>query len=325
MTKLLIVNDPHIADQPPLGRIDNYAQSILAKLVEVNEIAEREKVDKIIYTGDIFQSKRANRVTHWLVNQLMTVLDGLLVLGNHDLSSAGVDGVGRQPIWTLVEAGNLALLDDIVVIGDVALVGRHWSTERAGDPTYYALTSEERERLTCLRKQDKVKCVVLVCHAPMLPPGDQRIYDSFGVDKVDLAGIDAVVSGHIHERLGIHLVSYDADRSAYFANVGSISRLARTQANYARTPEVLLLDTDNEELLKAIRLKSVLPIGQIFEGRESDDGPEVSDEMAALVDRLAEGLQLEDRSLPELLAEFGEIEEPVMKLVLAYLEEGGLA
>jgi len=320
MTKLLICNDPHIADQPPLGRIDNYAQSILAKLAEVNEIAQREEVNFTVYTGDIFNQKRANRVTHGLVNQLIGVIHGLLVLGNHDLSSAGVEGVRRQPIWTLVEAGNLSLLDEITTIGDVALVGRHWDSERAGDPTYYALTEEEKEIAALM------KYTVLVCHAPMLPPGDQRIYDSFGVDKVDLTGIDVVVSGHIHERLGIHVVKWGKNESAYFANVGSISRLARTQANFIRCPEVLLLDTENpEEPVRAIKLMNVLPIGQIFEGKEGDDTPEINDEMKALVDRLAEGLQLEDRSLPELLAEFGDIAEPVMKLVLQYLEEGGLA
>jgi exonuclease SbcD len=325
MTKILIVNDPHIADQPPLGRIDNYTESILSKLEEVGEIAGKNGVSVVVLTGDIFHQKRANRVSHKLVSRLIYILKAypcrcLVVPGNHDLPPDGMAGIKRQPIWTLVEAGAIGVLIHPYIIGGLILIGRPWSTERSIDPKYYALT--EKERAVVLQSGSKAPPVILVAHGPIVPPKETRIYDSTSIDQIPLANIAMVAAGHLHDDMGIRELA----KGKLFANVGAISRTTRTSGNMLRSPSVLLVVAEGGVLrAERITLKNVLPVDQIFEERVEFEGSNLNEEMVALVESLAQGLQVEERNLQELLATIGaDIDEPVIQLVMRYLEEGGI-
>src|SRR4030042_1844664 len=102
MTNILIANDPHIADQPPLGRVDNYAESIFRKLEEIGEIAGKVGASCVAFSGDLFHHKRPNRISHRLVSRLINTFKAypcrrLVILGNHDLSAEGAAGIARQP------------------------------------------------------------------------------------------------------------------------------------------------------------------------------------------------------------------------------------
>lgn len=323
MTKILVVNDPHIADHPPVGRIDDYASHILAKLDEIREMAIPMGVHAVVFTGDLYHQKRPSRVSHRLVNRLLVHFLGyppgisrLTILGNHDLTSDGIAGVSHQPIWTLQEAQVLHIMLTPVVYDGICLVPRHWDEERAADPDYYALTPQERR----LAGQH----TVVVAHGPLLPPGaTPRVYESLSVKDIDLDGIDAIVSGHCHEDLGIHYA--DGSKKKHFANLGSISRVARTVSNMARKPSVLLIESDGADLrLTRHHLKSVLPAGEVFEGQPSGETEGLDDALAQFVQRFSAGLRIEHRDVRELLAEYGDLSRDELKLAIRYLEESGL-
>jgi len=337
--RILVYNDPHIADKPPLGRVDDYTTSIYEKLLEIREMAFQWRTNATLCTGDIFHQKRPNRVSHRLVGQLIYLFSSWpdehphwVVPGNHDLSSEGLDSLSKQPLGVLAKAGVITPLVGPVVFKNTVLIGRPWDAERSSDPEYYVLAEEEEEIINKFRVRP---AVILVAHGPILPPGAQRKYDSVNVTALPLDGIDVVLAGHIHEDLGVTVIrkTKKAPTHKLFANIGSISRISRTQSNLSRGLHVLLLEVDDEideassygAHVKLTRhgLSKVLPAGEVFEDRPLDEEG-VSDEIQQFVGTIAGGLQAEEMTLDEVLAELGDSKSSAAQLAKHYLEEAGL-
>jgi predicted phosphodiesterase len=182
------------------------------------------------------------------------------------------------------------------------------------DPSYYALTEEERELIA-----KNPAPVIGLAHGSVLGPGDSRQYPYVNVDQIPgLEKYDLLVSGHLHECLGVVPVG-----KTLFANPGSIVRTRRDIASYARTVEVLVVSIDAKGLtVEEVPLPGVAPALEVFGRREPDDAPDLpTDEISRFVDMLGKGLRADELTIPELLAELGDIESEVKAEVQRLLEE----
>lgn len=321
-SKILVFQDSHIADRPPLGRVEGYRDQIGVKLVEIGQIARQVQADVVIGVGDTFHVKRPNFVSHYLVGMLQDAFrdypcDVWLVPGNHDLGTAtDEEGLMRQPISNLV-GGNvyMAGATKVIKLPDTVILFRPYSAERDCDPAYYKLTDDE------LTVAEHMPYVIMMAHGSVLPPGADRPYPYVKLEDIDLTGIGILCCGHIHEDLGVTL--YD---TTWFCNVGAVGRFARTQANMEREVKVLLIEKEKglPPSFRAITLDSALPASEIFLERESTDGEVPSDDIVKFADSLAEGLSLETLPIDELLAQQAGVGEEVKAEVKKYLEMGGL-
>lgn len=315
MIRILIFNDVHLADKPPLGRKDDYAQSILTKLEEIRDLCKTHEVAAAICTGDLFHVKRPDRVSHQLVRQVGNLLQSFtlpvyIVPGNHDMGPDELVSLERQPLGVLASWGAVTLLAErSLFVGPLHLIPRPWNTERDADPTYYSPTTEE---LSTTNQH------ILVAHGSLLPPGEERPYPYVTIDQVP--GIEhyaVVFAGHIHEPLGIVPVK----GGPLYVNLGSVGRTARTQSNLLRRPEVALLEAEGQEVtVTRLTLTSPAPIDEVFEAKATatEDTP---DEIVRLANVLAQGLSVEQVSLDDLLSRTPiEMSEPVRRLVKGYLE-----
>lgn len=324
MSKLLFFNDPHTADRPPLGRKDDYQLSIMTKLVEIGELCQVHVVDAAICTGDICHQKRPNRVSHYLVGELGHTFSEYpcpvyVVPGNHDMGPGGLANLNRQPLGTLARLGAVELLTQAkpVVIGDVLVVAREWDAEREGDPNYYAFDPAGVN----WQKVVSTKHPILVVHGPVLAPGDSSIYTHITVDQIPgVEMFDAVFSGHVHERLGCHLVGREGP---LFVNFGSVGRVSRTQSNFLRRVSVALYDSDKEEVTELV-LENVQPGPEVFEAVTPTGEPSNTEEIARLADVLGQGIVAGEKTIDELLAGIENISNEVKQLVVQHLEEAGL-
>src|SRR3989304_607171 len=75
-TRILIGHCAHAAARPPLGRAEGYRDQVLAKLVEIGEIAQQTSADIMIFAGDLFDPKPPKSVSHFLVGQIQSILRG---------------------------------------------------------------------------------------------------------------------------------------------------------------------------------------------------------------------------------------------------------
>lgn len=332
--RLLFFGDLHIADRPPGGRVDDYMHTILNKLEAIAQLCEKYKVEYALGTGDILHVKQSNRVSDALRQQLITAFKRFpcpvyVVPGNHDLGPDGLESLSRQPLGTLEKAGAVHLLLEMELCieeGDKSsqcwVVPRPYNAAAEGvhdgqtDPSYYSLIEEERARM---EKAAPRRPVIGLAHGSIVGPGDSRPYPWVNVDKIPgIEEYDLLISGHLHECLGVVQVG-----KTLFANPGSIGRTRRDIASYARTVEVLVVNIDAAGLtVEEVPLPGVAPALEVFGKREAEDAPDLpADEISQFVDMLGEGLRADELSIPELLAELGDIEPEVKAEVQRLLEE----
>lgn len=313
---ILFVNDVHLADKPPLGRVEGYTDQIMIKLEECRGLVGPE--DVTVWTGDIFHCKRPTFVSHALVQRLIYLLRGwpgrkLAILGNHDLGPAGVESVSRQPIGVLFRAGVLELLDqdtEVAVDGARALLSpAHYKDEAT--PEYFAFTD---------KRPKGAKWVIKVAHGMIFPPSSAPPYgSSIDAGDIDTSGIDYFFNGHVHDDHGDYKVG-----DCTFVNYGSLSRVARTSGNQ-RDVHVALLRGDGT--VEKVRLESALPANEIFLAVEGEGAGAVEDDdLKAYARELVYALQRgSSASIEDLLVEMAEgVSEPVKARVQRYLVEAGL-
>jgi DNA repair exonuclease SbcCD nuclease subunit len=325
MSKLLFFGDLHAADKAPSGRVDDYARTVIDKLDSISLLCEKNNVDHCFSTGDIFHIKQPNRVSHALTQELISTFNQFpclvrVVAGNHDLGSDGLESLSRQPLGTLERAGAVSVLRSVMETDDFWLIPRPYNAVAEGvhdgetAPAYYSLTEEEKNLIAGVAPLP----VIGLAHASILGPGDKRPYPYVNVDQIPgIEEYDLLVSGHLHECLGVMQIG-----KTLFANPGSIMRTQRNLSNYARTVEVLIVTVDSGDVtVEEVPLPGVAPALEVFGKREPVDSPDLpDDEINQFITMLGEGLRADELTIPELLADMGDIPPDVKAEVQRLLE-----
>jgi len=88
MSRFLYYTDPHLSVRCPVYRIDDYSTSLIAKLEEVYDIAEKNNADFVLCGGDFFNSHSI--FSFGLINNIIDVLnnsnlDTYSIIGQHDI------------------------------------------------------------------------------------------------------------------------------------------------------------------------------------------------------------------------------------------------
>jgi len=308
--------------------VKGYREQILAMIAEVGDLCQEltGNVD-VIFTGDTWHSKRPDRTSHYLVQQVQDVFRNhyhpifpLLLPGNHDMSSDGEGSLPRQPLGDLRSDAILLRGGEPISLRDLVVIPRPYNRQRDADPTYYALTEDEKYWLR--ETKTPATHILLVAHGSILPPGQSRPFPYITADQIDTTGIDVIACGHLHEDLGIHRLK----DGTLFLNLGSIARTSRTQDNLTRPVKVAVITFSDVISVEEVPLKSVLPASEVFyETVMGGTDPDTADEIVEFAESLARGLDVETITIDELLADmpdFPDVDrEEVGALVKHYLEE----
>ncbi len=317
--KFLVRNDLHNADRPPLGRTESYMDDLLAKQEESLIIANHTFCDFIVDTGDWFHKFRGVINYNRLLARLLELYRSFGSLpiyaagGNHDFSYSGAESAFSMPFGVMVRAGVIKWLDTARVIEtgvDKALfVPRNWEPYIDNLPGIFKLRPEE------LALRPPGAPAIMVAHASILPPGEDRPYQHHKADKLPTEALSALLCGHIHEDLGIHQLP----SGCWFANIGSVARVERNKHNLARRPEVLTVTLEGGEIeFERHPLMSARPADEVFYDKEVAEERGLSD----FAENLATGLDFEELSLAELVAKHTEGDPPeVVERLMRYLTE----
>ena len=329
-TRILDFGDPHVSDQPPIGRIPGYREQILAKLEEIGRIC-REKPEGIdtviaICKGDLFHQKRPSFVSHYLVGQLQQIfwqlgVDVYLLPGNHDMGPGGLEGLRRQPLSVLdggpvhVVAPGVTDSSQVLPLDDLVIFWRPYSIERDADPTYYQL--DEAELLIA----QNAPHTMLVAHGSIILPGDEKPYPTVKLDEIDLTGIEVLTTGHLHEDVGVTLLN-----DTWFINTGCVGRTQRTQANMDRESIDIISMVFTPGIppsIERIPLVSALPPEEVFIDKIIEGEDVVSDAIVEFAEDLAQSAA-EDGEIPleQILSDL-DAPEPVKTRIRTYLERSG--
>jgi len=104
--RIAFFTDAHNADLAPRMRKESYTQDLIDKQEII--LKKTKKYDLIICGGDVFHSKRSERISYRLSNKLLEIYREfpklLIVVGNHDLE--GSDVFGERPIGLFAKLPN---------------------------------------------------------------------------------------------------------------------------------------------------------------------------------------------------------------------------
>lgn len=311
--KLLQINDPHAAHTPPLGRTSDYEDQILDKLHECSTIADSENCDAILLSGDLFHKWRGI-VPYSLTNRLKNWLGGLpcpiiATPGNHDMTYGGINELDKMPFGSLDYLMDIVYRDHPTLVNPlghpILVIGREWEPYIDTQKIAFKLTDKERELA-------KDHYTIMLTHASILPPGQTRPYPYHDVSEMGIGSeVDMLLSGHIHENLGVHEV-FDG---FWFANVGSVGRVSRTKDNVeGHIPSVLLITFDDAMIptFRTVELESALPAEDVF----FEKAPKVDKELHEFSAALSEGFDMETMPFEELIVKYadGEPENVIVRL-----------
>jgi len=238
--KLLQLNDPHLSDKAPLRRTAIYLEEVFAKLYEVRDIANSLNVDALVIPGDLFHQKTATRVSYFLTMRVLKwiadVGKPILVLpGNHDLTDNNLSSLIKQPL------GMARFMSNVIFLGpyDTEWKGYHfWGVP--GVMTEFTVD----KFFTKTPWQD----TIVVAHGPIVV--DERLYPYEVIRAKDIAGrAFLVLYGHVHTSIEPVIISRPAPFSpTMFVNPGAISRGTIGVDDLKRTPQVAIIDIDEEQI-----------------------------------------------------------------------------
>ncbi len=223
---LLIIGDPHLEARIPGFRKDDYPRVILEKLRWSLDYARTESLLPIIL-GDLFHLPRSN--PNWLLVEIMNQFDTeiLGIYGNHDVHENCI--TDDDTIRVIQQAGRITLLDKNTCYRaeingrPIVIGGTPW-----GRRLPHGYFHDTESRITPL--------VIWLIHHDIIFPGYE---DQGRIRPKEMPGIDLIINGHIHRRLG----EIQKGRTCWLTP-GNISRRARSDATRNHRPAVLRVDID---------------------------------------------------------------------------------
>lgn len=110
--RFLHITDTHVTAKNPSSRLDVYYVSVLRKFSELGAIIQRDEVDAVIHTGDLFHT---SRVSLKVANQLVEIIRSwnvpvYVVPGNHDIDGYNIKTINQTMLGMLSSTGVVTLL-----------------------------------------------------------------------------------------------------------------------------------------------------------------------------------------------------------------------
>ncbi len=132
----LVVGDMHLDSRNPSGRIDNYPETTLLKLGQLEQIAMQTGSNAIICLGDVFHRRSVSlsylsSVASFFKRLQDKGISFYTVIGNHDIAYEQVESLDRYPLGVLMSSGVVHRLDELIVSStdssfSVGCVGAHY-------------------------------------------------------------------------------------------------------------------------------------------------------------------------------------------------------
>jgi len=282
--KLLFVTDTHLRGTAPEARVDDFAETVKAKLREVVSLAEEHGVSAVLHGGDLFDAPEPGLAQ---VGEYLEILRGLpcplyIVPGNHDVYGHNPATLPRTLLGLLVRLGFARPLSAEPVYLDgggvrVQLTGRgfHAEIDRRDPAADYAV-----EKRGC-------DAAVHVAHGMVLPDGaalPPGIPCTRAADVLAATGADLTLVGHWHFPFAVE------SGGKAVVNPGSLVRLTAHPADAERAPQAVLIEIGGAVKWRFVPLASARPGAEVL-SRARLDAARLREERRAAFLAALEGMR----------------------------------
>lgn len=312
MIKLVWRTDVHMSDKAPSSRTDDWTETVLDKLGQVRDIANREGASAILDGGDFFHVKSPTRNSHETVRRVMDhhapyAMPVFCTPGNHDAVYGDYALLGQQPLGVLYSSGTFKRLYDEYEVyfagGGVYPYNRKtglWLKgsipEEVPGPVVrvvgipYHGTTYDTERFSSIEKGEED---ILICVAHVL--ASQKGGTMFeGEDIVKYADLidtapDLYLFGHWHKDQGVEELG-----GKTFVNIGSLTRGALSQDEVQRRPACAVISCTAAGVKVEVERLKVKDAGEVFDVAKRARQVRQQNEMDSFVNKIRDSLSQEE-------------------------------
>lgn len=278
--RFLYITDTHIRGTSPANRLDTFPESLKAKLNEVVEYANQQKVDAVLHGGDVFDvpSPSPSVVGEFL--SIFTKLQAPMygIIGNHDVYAHNPQTLDRTMLGLANRLGIIRIIHpgERIYFEDggqrIQLTGQHFHVEldRRNPVLDYCVTKENAD------------VAIHLVHGMLM---DRRFIEGVAhtvIDQIVGTEADLTLCGHNH--LGFPDTEKDGK---HFLNPGGLVRLSNHPREMMRKPQMVLIHVQAGQLsYRKIPLRSALPGEQILDRSKGEEAIYREQKLNAVVDEI---------------------------------------
>ncbi len=265
MSRYMLVGDIHLSDVSPSMCVDSYTDDLFTILEHTIQLEIDLQVDGVIWSGDVFHRRQANRNSHKLVQRAIDIVQSYkklwIVPGNHDYANGDrFESIFEtQPLGVLFKAG-AELLSGWDSSGFHAIYGIPWQ-QKWTEEGLRKLFEDWHDNSLAISQQ---KNSLVIAHAPLYPPGQELEWENFPAQKwSEVQGAGYVYYGHVHDYHGVFQVG-----DVTFCNQGAITRGSLQESDLNRKIAVTTWSPDEGFVRVDVPHKDSSQVFKLVEKRE---------------------------------------------------------
>lgn len=235
MIKVIVVGDIHNMGNNPSCRKDFFPETLNKKILELVDIVNREQVDMVLFTGDLFHTPdTANQIVkNFGQNLLKMNCPKYSIIGNHDIYGGNITSSDRSKIGLLEAFGVINIIKNTEPIYfekdniRLQITGQSYVSDID--------LSNNKKSYYCKEKNPNVDWAIHLIHGFLI--NSSLPFAHTTVNEIKDTQVDITISGHLHypfeEKIDNKL----------FINPGALSRITASKTEL-RQPQILKFEFD---------------------------------------------------------------------------------
>lgn len=261
--RFIYFTDSHVRGTNPKSRTDNFFETVLNKILEIQELSISWNADYILHGGDLFDRPD---VSISVMNEVIPVLQKFTkpiyaISGNHDIYGHNPITLPRTMMGLLDTLGILHILNNEAIF----LEDGETTVQLSGAPYIYGLDREENRDLYIVKEKDpRADFAIHLVHGFLMTDSTKAMFSHTTISDILETKADLTLSGHLHD--GIPITEIEGK---IFANPGATVRISNSLTELKRRPKILLIEVvKNSCTIEEYYLKSAQPGDEVLDRTE---------------------------------------------------------
>jgi DNA repair exonuclease SbcCD nuclease subunit len=260
MIKFGYFTDTHARFDTPEERTDNFLLSLLTKLEEVGQIFKDNKVDYVLFGGDLYDS---DSVAKSVITSIQTVLRSwqlpiIGVVGSHDYFGYQMKTLKSTALGITESAGIIDIIGGYAHPQSTQIMQNgEMIVTIVGTPHTYTFADSYKNMYADDFDASSSNFMIQIVHGDL---NDKPVPWRHILIADELTCADLVLSGHYHPGWDKPIIKRSCieGRNTTFINPGSISRMKNT--GVVRTPRVCIISVEGDKFTNEfIKLTTAIP------------------------------------------------------------------
>ena len=301
---LLFFTDTHIRGNTPKNRKDIFVDTLEKKLIEINDIIKKNKIDFVLHGGDLFDRPD---VSIAVASKFAMILDKIqvpfyLISGNHDIYGHNPDTVNRTMLGLLDALGVINLIrsnEKIILEKDNVKV------QLTGQPYVYDIDSLDKRDYYILKDvKDDVNFSIHMVHGMLLDKPFIKGIPYTLIDDIKDTLADITLCGHYHSGFKTSEIN-----NKYFINPGSLVRVTNSLREIERIPKVVIIELKEDIIIREVPLQTAFPGADVLDRQEIEKNLFKNERITEFKQTIDAALDFEKMDINEVLIEVSTAED----------------